>query len=172
LATTVSTMGIELFNFVTGQYATLFSGSVGTTDQMFRASVQGTIAAQLISATGELRARVTWLDDSLRTSAINLAFWTIQRIPLLLAPTTRVPNNAGSQTGVWERESGSLPESGPVLTSGMLQPLVTEAIARWAATGVDPQLLRALSQTEVQIVDLSGWYLGMAAPGVIWIDRD
>jgi photosystem II stability/assembly factor-like uncharacterized protein len=172
LATTVSTMGIELFNFVTGQYATLFSGSVGTTDQMFRASVQGTIAAQLISATGELRARVTWLDDSLRTSAINLAFWTIQRIPLLLAPTTRVPNNAGSQTGVWERESGSLPESGPVLTSGMLQPLVTEAIARWAATGVDPQLLRALSQTEVQIVDLSGWYLGMAAPGVIWIDLD
>ena len=73
-------MTVELFNFVTGQYATVFNGAVGATDQSVKIGVAGPLAAELINAiTGELRARVTWSGGVLLSSAIDRAHWFIDR---------------------------------------------------------------------------------------------
>jgi hypothetical protein len=58
------------------------------------------------------------------------------------------------------------------LTLAELQPIVREAIARWGAAGVAPARLRAVSQITVGIADFPGPWLGMAFPGVIWIDQN
>jgi hypothetical protein len=58
------------------------------------------------------------------------------------------------------------------LTSEELQPVVQQAIALWAAAGIDPAQVSALSHVAVGIADLPGPWLGMAFPGAIWIDQD
>ncbi|MCI0461006.1 MAG: IPT/TIG domain-containing protein [Gemmataceae bacterium] len=58
------------------------------------------------------------------------------------------------------------------LTSDQLQPLLDEAIRRWALTTGDTQTDSRLRQVEVRIDDLSDNLLGLAAESVrtIWID--
>ena len=64
-------------------------------------------------------------------------------------------------------------DAGGVLSQATLRPVVQEAIAGWAAAGVDSHRLDALSLVEVQIAELSGSLLGMASSSdVIWIDRN
>jgi hypothetical protein len=58
------------------------------------------------------------------------------------------------------------------LTPTELRPVVREAIAAWAAAGIDSARVSALSQVAVGIAAFSGPWLGMAFPGAIWIDRD
>jgi hypothetical protein len=57
------------------------------------------------------------------------------------------------------------------LTREMLAPIAAEAIARWAAAGIDPGALATLRQIDFRIADLDGSALGLASQGVIWIDR-
>jgi len=62
---------------------------------------------------------------------------------------------------------------GAALTSEKLAPLVTEAITRWTATGLNPVQVAALQATQFQIVDLGDAVeLGNAQPGLIQIDDD
>src|SRR5262249_28319080 len=61
--------------------------------------------------------------------------------------------------------------NGEPLTPEMLRPIITEAIARWQAAGLDPQQLSTLRQVRFVIADLGEAYLGLATPGVIWIDQ-
>jgi hypothetical protein len=58
------------------------------------------------------------------------------------------------------------------LTEAALQPLVQEAIARWAATGISSQSLVSLSRVNFVIADLSGSHLGLADGNTIYVDRD
>jgi hypothetical protein len=58
------------------------------------------------------------------------------------------------------------------LTPAELQPVVRQALSEWAAAGIAPAQLRALSQVTVGIADFPGPWLGMAFPGAIWIDPD
>jgi hypothetical protein len=60
----------------------------------------------------------------------------------------------------------------PLLTAEDLRPVVDEAIANWAAAGIDPGRLSALHQVAVGIAEFPGPWLGMAFPGAIWIDRN
>ena len=53
------------------------------------------------------------------------------------------------------------------LRDDQVQPLLTEALARWQAAGVDTS---ALHGVDVRIADLGGLTLGRAADGVIWLD--
>ena len=46
------------------------------------------------------------------------------------------------------------------LTQGDLQPIIAEAIARWAASGLDAATLARLAQVQFAIRDLPGAYLG------------
>ena len=55
------------------------------------------------------------------------------------------------------------------LRPGQVQPLLTEALARWQATGVDTS---ALGSIDVRIAELGGLTLGKAADGVIWLDNN
>ena len=53
------------------------------------------------------------------------------------------------------------------LRADQVQPLLTEALARWQAAGVDTSALHGI---DVRIADLGGLTLGEAADGVIWLD--
>lgn len=55
------------------------------------------------------------------------------------------------------------------LTSAKLQPLLEEALSRWQASGMNVSALAGLS---VQIADLGGTTLGLAAGNTIWLDDD
>jgi hypothetical protein len=53
------------------------------------------------------------------------------------------------------------------LRDRQVQPLLSEALARWKAAGVDTS---ALGKIDVRIADLGGRTLGRAADGMIWLD--
>jgi membrane-associated phospholipid phosphatase len=53
------------------------------------------------------------------------------------------------------------------LRAGQVDRLLTEALARWEAAGVDASALQGI---DVRIADLGGLTLGRAADGVIWLD--
>ncbi len=55
------------------------------------------------------------------------------------------------------------------LTSEQVVPLVTEALTRWQAAGVDTS---ALSSIDIRIADLPGASLGQAVGNVIWLNAD
>jgi hypothetical protein len=57
------------------------------------------------------------------------------------------------------------------LALGEIKPIAAEAIARWAAAGIDPQRLSVLDHVVFQIDDLTGSDLGWARQGVITLDR-
>ncbi len=59
-----------------------------------------------------------------------------------------------------------------LLTGQQVAPLLTEALARWQAAGVDAVRLQALSQIPIYIVDLADAHLGLASSAAIWLDRD
>ena len=56
-----------------------------------------------------------------------------------------------------------------VLTQAQAEPLLNAALAQWQATGVNVAALAGLS---VQIADLGGTTLGLAAGNTIWLDDD
>jgi hypothetical protein len=58
------------------------------------------------------------------------------------------------------------------LTEGELQPIVEEAIARWAATGLSDAQIATLRSASVQITDLPGLHLGVTEGNAIYLDRD
>jgi hypothetical protein len=53
------------------------------------------------------------------------------------------------------------------LSANQVQPLLTQALSRWQAAGVDTSALTGL---DVRIADLGGLTLGRAEDGVIWLD--
>ncbi len=57
-----------------------------------------------------------------------------------------------------------------ILTLEELAPILEEAIARWAAAGLNDAQLAELHNVPVSIVDLPGQYLGLANPNVLWLD--
>jgi hypothetical protein len=58
------------------------------------------------------------------------------------------------------------------LTESALQPLVTEAIARWASAGLNAANLAKLTQVQFAVSDLPGSYLGEAEGNLIHIDSN
>jgi cyclophilin family peptidyl-prolyl cis-trans isomerase len=58
------------------------------------------------------------------------------------------------------------------LSASALQPLLTEAIARWAKAGLSASSLSVLNNVSVVIADLPGSYLGTADGKTITIDAD
>ena len=53
-----------------------------------------------------------------------------------------------------------------------LQPIVSEAIARWTSAGLDAATLAKLAQVQFVISDLPGSYLGEAEANQIYIDSN
>ena len=53
-----------------------------------------------------------------------------------------------------------------------LQPIVSEAIARWTSAGLDAATLAKLTQVQFVIADLPGSYLGEAEANRIYIDSN
>ncbi len=57
--------------------------------------------------------------------------------------------------------------SATLLTDSQVQPLLSEALARWQASGVD---VSGLGQLDIRITNLGGNYLGMTDGNTIWLD--
>jgi len=60
----------------------------------------------------------------------------------------------------------------PALSPAELQPIVTEALARWSAAGLSAPALAAMKQAQFVVTDLPGSYLGLAEGGRVYLDRD
>ena len=58
------------------------------------------------------------------------------------------------------------------LTQSDLQPIVDEAIARWAAAGLDAATVARLTQVQFVISDLPGSYLGEAEGNLVYLDSN
>jgi hypothetical protein len=58
------------------------------------------------------------------------------------------------------------------LSQADLQPIVAEAIARWAAAGLPAQSVDAMTKAQFTLLDLPGAQLGLAAGNAIYIDRN
>ena len=58
------------------------------------------------------------------------------------------------------------------LTESELQPIISEAITRWADAGLDAATLAKMAQVQFVITDLSGSYLGEARSDRVYIDSD
>ena len=58
------------------------------------------------------------------------------------------------------------------ITTSTLQPLMSEAIARWAATELSTDSLSALASVKFAVADLPGATLGLADGNTIFIDMD
>jgi hypothetical protein len=180
---TVPTGSTE-FQFPAGNlnfHATSYDWLVITTNQ---AQYQGT---GTINGAGNYGFLVTTMDNGGTTpDLIRMRIWdknnnnavvydTQPGAPLTALPTTalgggRIQVHTNAQLVANVASTG---RTNPVpLTLAELQPIVHEAIARWGAAGVAPARLRALSQVTVGIADFPGPWLGMAFPGVIWIDRN
>ena len=53
-----------------------------------------------------------------------------------------------------------------------LQPIVNEAIARWAAAGLSAQSVNAMAKATFIVTDLPGAELGLASDGTIYVDQN
>jgi hypothetical protein len=60
----------------------------------------------------------------------------------------------------------------PALSDAALQPMVSEAIARWANTGLSDASISTLQNVRVAVADLPGAQIGLADGNTIYIDRD
>jgi Cadherin-like domain/Bacterial Ig domain/Matrixin len=58
------------------------------------------------------------------------------------------------------------------LSPSLLEPLVREALARWAGSGTAAVTVAVLQQVQVRIAELPGALLGLTEGTSIWIDRD
>jgi hypothetical protein len=58
------------------------------------------------------------------------------------------------------------------LAQADLQPIVNEAIARWAATGLAAQSIDAMAKARFVVTDLPGAQLGLAAGNTIYLDAN
>jgi hypothetical protein len=69
---------------------------------------------------------------------------------------------------------GAVPEASSVstLTQTELQPIVTEALARWTAAGANTQALAAMKQVQFIVTDLPGADLGLAQANRVHLDID
>ena len=84
--------------------------------------------------------------------------------------------------GCWRREIGLFLEAADApavatddvaaLTESELQPIISEAITRWADAGLDAATLAKMAQVQFVITDLSGSYLGEARSDRVYIDND
>src|SRR4029077_7534618 len=61
---------------------------------------------------------------------------------------------------------------GVPLTPALLTPVVDQAVARWYAAGVSPDLLQVLVDVQVQVADLPRPFLGLPVGDHVWISRD
>jgi uncharacterized delta-60 repeat protein len=81
-------------------------------------------------------------------------------------------NNRNQDPNAFMVAGGPINPSSPVaaLTMGEAQAAFDEALVLWAAAGVDAGTLQVLSHTTITISPLPTPYLGLAAPGAIYLD--
>jgi hypothetical protein len=162
-------------------HATSYDWLVITTSQ---AQYQG---SGTINGSGSYGFLVTALDNGGTTpDKLRLKIWDKTNNNAVVydtqpgAPTTAAPTTALGGGRIQVHTNAQLAAGGPnpggasvaPLTPKDLQRIVPEAIARWAAAGIDPARLGALGQVAVGIADFPGPWLGMAFPGAIWIDQN
>jgi hypothetical protein len=94
--------------------------------------------------------------------------WIIAQGQALQASRAGGTGNASAVgEGIQQRD----PADTTALTTAGLEPIVAEAIARWAAAGASAATLAQMAHTPVVVGDLSGGEVGQESPAEIVIDR-
>jgi hypothetical protein len=68
--------------------------------------------------------------------------------------------------------AASMGAGAAALLPNQIDPIFSEAVRRWAATGLSGDAVAQLSATQVNLADLSGNTVGLADPGVITLSRN
>jgi len=84
------------------------------------------------------------------------------------ASATQAPAQSPAQTAATPAQ----PKEAAVVTQETITPIVEEAIARWAAAGLDQQTINSLQGTTFVVSDLAGSYLGMTCGNMVHLDQD
>jgi hypothetical protein len=79
---------------------------------------------------------------------------------------------SGSEQHLMAADQGTASVAWPTLTPADLQPIVREAVARWADAGLNAAAVARLGQVQVVVADLPGCQLGDAAGNRIYLDVD
>lgn len=98
------------------------------------------------------------VEDLQRKDTGTLVEWGLE----LRATTPAGGSSLVAAGGTGTTGSGTMP-----LSSDQLQPILSEAIARWQAAGMDTSPLNTL---DIRIADLGGSTLGLASGNTIWLD--
>jgi autotransporter-associated beta strand protein len=144
--------------------------------------VNGTVA--LGSSTLSLDGTYTVLDGTSLTiiendgtdgngTFINASPITFYGVPLTINYAGGTGNDVVlSHSNLQAASYGSGSDSAADLTQADLQPIIAEAIARWAAAGLDAATVARLSQVQFLIDDLDGCCLGKVEDDQIYLDLD
>src|SRR3972149_3591760 len=81
-------------------------------------------------------------------------------------------SGGGGSPLVVAQEAITSASAAPLIGTADLQPIVDEAIARWASFGISASSVDRLRQTRLVVADLPGSYLGLAQRDAIYIDSD
>ncbi len=68
--------------------------------------------------------------------------------------------------------SADMQADGQVVTPELLEPVVEEAVSRWATYGCGSKVVSTLEDIEFRIADLSGSTLGLVLGNTVWLDAD
>jgi len=104
-----------------------------------------------VAVTGTGKVVVTWAGNGVGDDAGMFAQRYLEGSPLLASAAPATISNQ-------------------VLSQSALQPLVQEALARWAAVGLTPAQVQLLKSVSFQIADLGGTTLGLEAGTSVTID--
>ena len=94
----------------------------------------------------------------------DLAGGTVVADGIIVVPAGSPLHQAGSDL--------EMQHSGETLTADVLQPIAAAATAQWTAIQENPEVTTTLVDVEFRVTDLAGSLLGLASPGVVWIDQD
>jgi hypothetical protein len=170
--------GLTLSQFATPEGIDYWNGGLAlgpTLDNLWLGSDTSNVVYEVNKSTGNVLASVNLASQGVAGIG-GLAFNAAGQ--LLVASTDGVVFvvnlNTQAQLALPAARSTSVTAAtqAATLTSNEVAPIINRAIALWAATGISTTELNVLQHVDFQITDLPGAYVGLAAPGTIYLDEN
>ena len=136
-------------------------------------TVNGTpsVSVQLVSRTAKVS---TWQVVGAATYAKVGAYAVQVKVADVHGSSVTIKDKTSFKVAALLTAAGPVAASvnAPALTSANLQPIVSEALARWAKAGLAASAIEKLTHVEFVLADLPGSELGEAVANRIYIDRN
>ncbi len=136
-------------------------------------TVKGTpsVSVQFVSRTAKVS---TWQVVGAATYAKAGAYAVQVKVADVHGSSVTIKNKISFKVAALLTAAGPAAASvnAPALTSANLQPIVSEALARWAKAGLAASAIEKLTHVEFVLADLPGSELGEAVANRVYIDRN